>query len=344
MIDICLPHGNNYVVLALSLISLATFLTWIVMLATTVAARTWLRGHRTVGAIGLLALAGVGALFPLLHIPHWLRTRQMETRHEAHSLTLAADTVVDNIPMPAGTHLLVSQEGHAETYQHAVFPTPTDVAGIRSLSIHRYLDQPNAQSENLSVIAARDSRVDSWICSRRHPIELHVDDTGATSLNSCSLGVGVSVDDTVLPLGTWVTNHVSLSPLQAVAPQARWLLDIEGSTPVRISGLPLLSVTILVDVHHHVLAFSGQTNATVKLGSITYPAGTAVRTPGRDVPQARLRDMVLTPARGTVATQDDGKPLPDGDSVLQSPDGTVRSFLIGHDPSATIHSTIQSSP
>ena len=63
------------------------------------------------------------------------------------------------------------------------------------------------------------------------------------------------------------------------------------------------------------------------LGAMTYPPGTRVLTATPRLPGAQPGDLLFSPSRGRSARRDGGEDVAAGSSVLQAPDGTVRSVL-----------------
>jgi hypothetical protein len=89
----------------------------------------------------------------------------------------------------------------------------------------------------------------------------------------------------------------------------------------------LLKVDMQLDGQRRMLGFEGLLARETALGDMTYPPGTRVLTANPALPGAQAGDLLFSPSRGRSARRAGGDDVPAGKSVLQAPDGTVRSVL-----------------
>lgn len=330
MIPVALPGGNFYPMLAVSLVCLATLLTWIAVLCTNRLARTRLRARPRSNAVAMLALAIVGGIFPARLALHWFDTRQAAADQAAHTLVLDASRTLAGIDMPAGTRLLVRLPGRPDTFEMAYFPRPVPVGGIPVNSLERYLAQSGVRefrATGASGALPEDESADGWRCTRGHKVEFKADDNGALRFSSCHLAAGNTVDGQPLPAGTWVALRHGPRPATDFQHVDGWLLRTDGSEPSMVAGMPLLKADLRLDRARKLLWFEGSLGKEYTLGPMTYPAGTRVATASATVAGAKLGDLVFSPSRGRSAGRNDGDDVPSGQSVLQSPDGSVRGVM-----------------
>lgn len=309
MIPVSFPGGNHYATLLLSLICLATLLTWVVHLLRHRPARDWLADHRRLGALLLLGLAGLGALYPYQMFSQWHEARRLAGDEAAHRLELDTALALHGETLPAGTVLRLARPGQADSFVQAQFPSPAPVAGMDVIRWLRHAP------DDWSLILAQDQRIEGWTCSRSHPVELRLQQ-GRPRLASCHLAPGNSLDDQPLPAGTW---------LQA-RPQG-WLLRTDGSDALPVAGMDLLKTELHLAVDGKRERFEGLLAHETRLGDFTYPAGTRVASAPAGLSGAQPGDLLFSPSRGRSARHADGSEIAAGRSVLQSPQGELLSVI-----------------
>ncbi len=323
MIPVSLPGGNFYVLMAASLACLATLLTWLAVLATTRSAREWLAGHRRGGAVLMAFLAVIGAIFPYQQFSLWFSARQNAEADAGRKTTLAQPTQLSGVDMPAGTVLSLAVPGDLASFDQAIFPEtqPLSIQGLAATRIFRY-PANSRQAETLSVEIARDQAQEGWLCAHGHRLEFVLRD-GHPRFASCHLAIGNTLDQQPVPPGAWL--KVLNSGGGADAP--RWLLRTEGSEALEVARMPLLKVDMQLDGQRRMLGFEGLLARETALGDMTYPPGTRVLAANPRLPGAQPGDLLFSPSRGRSARRAGGEDVPAGKSVLQSPDGAVRSVL-----------------
>ena len=325
MIPVSIPGGNYYAAMAVSLICLSTLLTWLTRLALDWRARLWLRDHRRLGPLIMAALAITGGIFPYQHISQWLTVQREAREDQARRAVLDVARKLAGVDMPAGTALRLATPGEPESFVQADFPVLVEVGGLQARQLFRYRKAQSpigAAGESWSLTIPADQTIHGgWRCSRAHRVELVMED-GRPRFDSCHLASGNTVGNLPLPTGTWLDMRQTM-------PQ-RWLLRTEGSEPATISGLSLLKADVTVDSQHQVLKFEGLLARELRLGDITYPAGTRAAS-AAGVRGAEEGDLLFSPPRGRAALRAGRPDIAPGNSVLQDPDGTVRAVLSNRD-------------
>jgi hypothetical protein len=323
MIQVHLPGGNDYVLMALSVLCLTTLFTWIAALCSSAGARLWVAYHRRAAIALLLALALPGAIFPVRRFMDWRQARAQEADLVARSLTLQAASNVDGAQLPEGSKLLLARAGDLSTYEKAEFPRPTAVYGLQIMGLARYRhrsgDSLPAGSNDVSAVLAEDQIVDGWRCSRRHNVELIVPKAMPPRFRSCNLGEGNTLEQRPIPAGAWVAASPTPSGARG------WLLRVDGRDAITFATLSLIKAEARIDENRQVLGFQGQLAVETVLGPMTYPSGTGVRAASPGVAGAIAGDLIFSPSRGRSAQRKQGESVSSGSSVLQGPDGTVRS-------------------
>ena len=333
MIPVSLPGGNFYVLMAASLACLATLFTWLAALATSRGAREWLSGHRRAGTFLMALLAVVGAIFPYQQFSQWFSVQREAQADDARKTVLSQPTQLAGVQMPTGTTLRLATPGELASFDRAIFPEshPADIQGVAATRLFRYPATPK-QPETLSVEIARDQAQEGWLCAHGHRLEF-VMQGGQPRFSSCHLAIGNTLDKQPVPAGAWlkVDEAARGTPLDAGATAGatspRWLLRTEGSDALNLHQMPLLKVDMRLDAQRRMLNFEGLLAREAVLGSMTYPPGTRVLSAPPRLPGAQPGDLLFSPSRGRAARREGGEEVSAGNSVLQAPDGTVRSVL-----------------
>lgn len=333
MIPVSLPGGNFYVLMAASLACLATLLTWLAVLATTRSARLWLGEHRRAGTTLMTFLALIGAIFPYQQFSLWFSAQRDAQADTDRKTTLAQATRLAGVDMPAGTVLSLTQPGELASFDRAVFPEtlPAAIQGVAATQLFRYAATPK-QPETLSAEIARDQAQEGWLCAHGHRIEF-VMQGGQPRFSSCHLAIGNTLDQQPVPPGTWlkVDEAARGTSADAAGSTPRWLLRTEGSEALNLRQMPLLKVDARLDGQRHLLDFEGLLARETALGAMTYQPGTRVLAANPRLPGAQPGDLLFSPSRGRSARRNGGEDVAAGQSVLQAPDGTVRSVLSNRD-------------
>lgn len=332
MISLSVPGGNFYLAMALSLFCLSTLLTWAVTLAANRGARRWLAAHRRLGPALMVLLAVAGAIFPYQHFSQWRQAQREAREQTARRAVLEAARRVDGIDMPAGTELRLAEPGRLDSFQGADFPVPAHVAGLRVTRLVRHGAAPGGR-QGWSVTLDGNQRIDGWLCSRGHQVELAVRD-GTPAFAGCHLAAGNESGGAAGPPGAWV----------AARQPGPWLLRTEGSDPLDVGRLPLLKVDMTLDDRRQVAGFEGLLARELTLGEMTYPTGTRVASAPAGLAQAQAGDLLFSPSRGRAARRGAGTEIVAGKSVLQAPDGTVRAVLANRDAGVLDFAAVRMAP
>ncbi|WMD18749.1 hypothetical protein RAS12_19225 [Achromobacter seleniivolatilans] len=333
MIPVSLPGGNFYVLMVVSLACLSTLLTWLAVLATTRNARLWLGEHRRAGTILMTILALIGAIFPYQQFSLWFSAHRDAQAEAGRKTVLAHSARLAGVDMPAGTVLSLTTPGDLNSFDRAVFPEtqPAPIQGVVASRLFRY-PASGKQPETLSAEITRDQAQEGWLCAHGHRIEF-VMQGGEPRFASCHLAIGNTLNQQPVPPGTWlkVDEPARGTTLDAASATPRWLLRTEGSEALTVAQMPLLKVDMRLDGQRHASQFEGLLARETALGVMTYPAGTRVLSANPRLPGVQPGDLLFSPARGRSARRNGGAEVAAGKSVLQAPDGTVRSVLSNHD-------------
>ena len=329
MIPVSLPGGNFYVLMAASLACLSTLLTWLAVLATSRGARQWLGGHRRIGTLLMAFLAVIGAIFPYQQFSLWFSAQREARADESRKTVLTQPTRLVGVEMPAGTVLRLATPGELASFDLAVFPEahPAPIQGIVASRLFRY-PASSKRAETLSVEIDRDQALEGWLCAHGHRIEF-VMQGEQPRFASCHLAIGNTLNQQPVPPGAWlkVDEAARGTPLDTASAAPRWLLRTEGSDSLTVGQIPLLKVDMQLDGHRRTLGFEGLVARDTVLGDMTYPPGTRVLAANPRLQGAQPGDLLFSPSRGRSARRAGGEDVPAGKSVLQAPDGTVRSVL-----------------
>ena len=352
MIPVALPGGDFYPALAVSLVCLATLLTWVIQLCVNGEARARARARPRFSLVSMGLLTAIGAIFPAGHVARWIEAREAAAAQARHTMVLAQPATVDGLSLPAGTQLRVAQPGRLDTFEQARFPAPVEVAGVPVLRLTRYLEAIDAQHWRVSGVSARlarDAHIGQWRCAASHQIELRsTAANGGLKFSSCHLAAGNPVPALAvgaaaangrpaagapatgrgdLPSGTWVSLREGAALASDPTRATGWLVHTDGSEAVDVAGLPLHKADLRLDLARQLVSFEGALARELVLGPMTYPAGTRVASATPAVHGAQPGDLVFSPARGRAAQRREGAPVTAGHSVLQSPAGDVRAVI-----------------
>lgn len=235
--------------------------------------------------------------------------------------------------MPAGTVLSLTRPGELASFDRAVFPDtqPATVQGVAATQLFRYAATPK-QPETLSAEIARDQALEGWLCAHGHRIEFAMHG-GLPHFASCHLAVGNTLDQQPVPPGAWlkVDEAARGTAADASGPAPRWLLRTEGSEAMTLRQMLLLKLDMRLDGQRRLLDFEGLLARETVLGAMTYPPGTRVLAANPRLPGAQSGDLLFSPSRGRSARREGGEDVTAGQSVLQAPDGSVRSVLSNRD-------------
>lgn len=243
---------------------------------------------------------------------------------------------------------------------------PAPILGLTATQLFRYPATPK-QAETLSVEIARDQAQEGWLCAHGHRIEfvmlggqprfaschlaigntldqqpvppgtwLKVDEAArGTALDAAGDSRAASAANVPSAAGPAAGTPAVNPAMAAIAANAgnpgsttpRWLLRTEGSEALTLHKMPLLKVDLHLDSQRRMLNFEGLLARETVLGPLTYPPGTRVLSANPRLPGAQAGDLLFSPSRGRTARREGGQDVSAGDSVLQAPDGTVRSVL-----------------
>ncbi|WP_233234129.1 hypothetical protein [Bordetella sp. LUAb4] len=330
MIPVALPGGNFYPMLVASLICLATLLTWIAVLCTTPAARLRVREHprKCLLAMGVLAL--VGAIFPAGQAQRWLAARATAADLARRSVVLEHAAELGGIAMPANTRLVLKTPGQLADFELARFPADVTLDGARISQLRRYVRGEGAAATVIGASAhiAQDQDIGGWRCSHGHMVEFRVAAAdGKLHFSSCHLAAGNQIDKQPIPAGTWASLRSGTTAASDPRLAEGWLLRTDGSEAMQVQGLPMIKVELRLDTKRQLQSFEGALAQPLTLGPMTYPPGTRVATASTTLVGALPGDLIFSPSRGRSAKREGGQDVAAGNSVLQAPDGKVRSVL-----------------
>jgi hypothetical protein len=323
MIPIALIPASVSVLLLVSVISALILVVWLALLSVWRGARRAFRARLwfTLPLMVLLALASTFALSFLYRA--YLVHADIKRDEAARNITLEKPAVVAGVAMPAGTQLHSMTPGDREAFDTAHFPVPILVNGVIATSLSRNLypdlDTDTYAATSMEVILASDQRVDGWLCGTGEPLAFKVE-AGKVVFDSCTLGAANRLEGWEIPAGAKLLAHAGSS--------RGWTVFLAPETTTIVRSLPLQGARIAVDRNRHFAGFSEAVLATdLRLGVVTYPAGTRIRSK-EWTSQGRDSDsLILSPARGQLAKLDGQPDVPFGNSIVQTVGGEVLTIL-----------------
>lgn len=340
MIPVAVPSLWLISLLLLSFGALIGVAVWSIALAVSTGARAMFRRHLKKSMAALAALAALATPPALLLHEGWRVQQDIVREQQARNITLAHTQWVDGISMPVGTLLRPLLPGEANSFEEAVFPSPTAVLGLPAIRLTRKL-QRSAETralrvESLSLTLARDTDVAGWRCSAAGPLEFRRGRTGDDlQFTSCTLAPAQSVSGVTLPVGAILrASHDGNGP----SPIDRWIVTPrKGRTPwlLSIQGVSLRDPHLYLDEAHRLTGIGGGVlNEPLTWGALRYPAGTRAQT----VPSAmRARYPGAWVFSPLIPTPHPGHPdIMPGFSVVQMPSGEVKAIM-PNDQAGAIH-------
>lgn len=323
MIPIALIPASFSILLLVSVISTLVLLSWLAVLSVWRGARKAFRTRLWL-TLPLMMLLALSSTFVLSFLYRgYLVDVDIKRDEAARNITLEKPAMVAGIAMPAGTQLHSMVPGDREAFESAQFPVPTPVNGVTVTSLRRNLyrdgDTDTYAATSMEVTLASDQRVDGWLCGTGKPLAFKVD-AGNIVFDSCALGATNRVENWEIPAG---------AKLQAHAGSSRgWTVFLAPGTMTTVRGLPLQGARIAVDRDRHFTGFSEAVLATdLRLGVVTYPAGTRIRSKEWTLPGRDSDSLILSPARGQLAKPDGQPDVPFGNSIVQTVAGQVLAIL-----------------
>jgi len=333
MIPVAFPSVFVVVLVLFSFLAAFGTLSWLGLLAFSSATRQWharrrWRNHVLLAVVSLLSVPAILLVYMFWHF-HRVHDREQEARR---TILQAAQTV-DGLPMPAGTRLELDEPGELDTYTNAAFDTPTQAYGLWVTRIERSLvvdDDASTRAhgrhvDRLGLWGEGVQQVEGWQCDMSEKVVFEV--TGPdqrVALDSCRLGAGNRVGDMPIPAGMALSARDGQHYTDGHVEPLRWMLQESRPEPLRVSGLWLGHVSLMAGARHELLGVDESVLACpLRLGPVSYPAGTWVRTAAYPLKQ-RVRDAwIFTPDLGMQARREQGAAIAAGQSVVQRLDGTV---------------------
>lgn len=323
MIPIALIPASISVLLLVSAISALVLLSWLAVLSVWRGARKAFRARLWL-TLPLMVLLALSSTFLLSFLYRgYLVDADIKRDEAARNITLEEPTMVAGIAMPAGTRLHSMVPGDRETFDSARFPVPTLVNGVTAASLRRNLyldgDTDTYAATSMEVTLASDQHVDGWLCGTGEPLAFKVE-AGKIDFDSCGLGATNRLENWEIPAGAKLLAHAGSS--------RGWTVFLAPETMTTVRGLPLQGARIAVDRDRHFAGFSEAVLATnLRLGVVTYPAGTRIRSKDWTSPGRDSDSLILSPTRGQVAKPDGQPDVPFGNSIVQTVTGQVLAIL-----------------
>ncbi|MBB3139087.1 hypothetical protein FHS26_006868 [Rhizobium pisi] len=312
-----------YLLLLVSTISALLLVSWLAMLSVRRGARETFRAWLWF-TLPIMMLLALSSTFVLSFVYQgYLVDADIKRDEAARNITLENPAVVAGIAMPAGTQLHSMRPGDREAFDAAHFPVPILINGLTATSLSRNLypdlDTDTYAATSVEVILAFDQRVDGWLCGRGEPVAYKIE-AAKIVFDSCVLGAANRLENWEIPVGAKLLAHAGSS--------RGWTIFLAPETMTTVRGLPLQGARIAVDRDRHFADFSEAVLATgLRLGVVTYPAGTRIRSkewtsPGRD-----SDSLILSPVRGQLAKPDGQPDVLFGNSIVQTVAGQVLATL-----------------
>ncbi|MES2887721.1 MAG: hypothetical protein V4739_06880 [Pseudomonadota bacterium] len=337
MIPVFAPSIWLFALLGLGMAAPAVLVAWGLALAVSKSARAAHRRHWMLSTFGMVVLAVPAVLYALMQY-ELLRMRQAHAQTEqARRLTLAQPQSLDGIAMPTGTRLHMLLPNQPDSFEEAVFPSPTVVRGHPVQRLTRTVRHTGeaggfrVHGLSLTLAGNAPAQVGSgWRCDPANPLEFNLDhDSGDMRFASCALAPGQQVDGVSLPAGAVLRASRGTLYLSGARDTDRWVVmpeDGPDKPPVVVQGVALRSVRLYFDAAHRLVHLSdGVLSEPVAWGALRYPAGTRVQTVPMFWRQRHPGSWIFSPVEPTpYANRPDVLP---GQSVVQMPSGDVRAIV-----------------
>lgn len=335
MIPIALPSVSFFILLTAGFFAGLLLLGWAVVLAASGGARRTVRKYWKTSLLLCLALAAPFSFYAWFQAVMWQVERESDRKQAALRVTLQEPATVGGVGMPAGTRLTLQDEGKLDTYVEASFPRAVQILGVQATSARRYLDtEYEAQTyatlgrhpRTVILRGAGVQTVQGWRCDGAHDIEFAVERDGAMkAFEQCVLGEGNEAAGLTIAAGTGLRGSSGTVYTDGSRDADRWRLDVESDAAVPLYGLYLSRPTLYLDASRNVLRVTdAELACRTPFGALTYPAGTQFKTARRgsgDAGEPTPGLLVFSPWNGQAAARAGHEDVPEGMSVLQSPQG-----------------------
>jgi len=341
MIPVALPSVESVLLLLGSFAALVVALLWLLRLLFFTRARARFADRPKRSAALMLALVLASGFYVSFQYHVWKIDREFERRDAARHVTLAEARTLGGVAMPAGARLVLEKEGDLETYAEAAFDTPIIAFGLLADRIQRVLrtdydDKTYAELGryplSVHVWGPGAQVIEDWRCDTTRPVRFDAEDKGRRiAFAACELAEGnrVAGEDAVLPAGAEVLRKDGNVYTDGHREPVSWMIRVQSPVGVRLGGLALGRPVIYLDEDRRLHSVEDAVLACpMELGELRYAAGTQVRSAGYALHKRYpAQAWVFSPVGEAGAKRAGQSDVPDGQSVVQMPDGEVLAVL-----------------
>ncbi|MGE9763558.1 hypothetical protein [Pseudomonas sp. PDM20] len=349
MIPVPLFSMTLLILLAVSGLALLALLGGLLVFGASASARAWVRRHRVRSGVLLLVLCMLS--FPSAYLARsWLMVRwEIRQEQAARHPTLAAATRIHGLDMPAGTRLSLPRGGDLQAAEEADFPSPVPIHGVATLSVRFSSDwddeAPPGQLVHLPIVELSPSEVstvEGWHCAAKAPLRLAIRSGTVVSLEGCVLAEGNQVDGIDISAGSQLMRYTTHYG-DGLKDDDRWKIKV--NTSARVAQIPLEHPSLRFDAQRKLVALnSAALSLKMTLGPMTYPAGTHVQSAGRGLRERYPGAWLFSPVNGQEVQEKGDKPIGEGMTIVQYPDGRVEGQLPNDQAGVIIFQEITSAP
>ncbi|MFJ1301002.1 hypothetical protein ACILG0_13630 [Pseudomonadota bacterium AL_CKDN230030165-1A_HGKHYDSX7] len=331
MIPVAFPSASFYLMLALSFVAGLVLVGWWCVLALSKRARAAFGRHPVRWGLCMSVLAVLAAFDVWVYAGLREIERDIAQRQAAKHFVLGEAMTLGGIGLPVGTRLELDQADEPATFVRAELPDAVTIAGVSTTLVLRQVQREyddayavrRVAAERVTLVGSGAQAAEGWRCDATAGIEFNAGpDEAPAGLYQCQLAAGNLLDGRELPAGARLLATGGTRYVDGYRAEDRWRVDLSTGSAIELRGLLIDGPSIYLDASPGLVRIeSGELVCPLDLGGIAYPAGTRVRSAGRDGMDARA--WVFSPREDAPARRDGQDDVTAGTSVVQRPDGEV---------------------
>lgn len=331
MIPVAFPSASFYLMLVLSFVAGLVLVGWWCVLALSRRARGAFGRRPVLWGLCMAVLAALAAFDVWLYLGYREIERDIAQRQAAKRFVLGEAMTLGGIRLPAGTRLELDQADQPATFVRAELPEAAVIAGVTTTSIQRQVrrDYDDAyevrrvRAEEVTLVGPGDQVADGWRCDATAGIQFRAGaDEAPAALYQCTLAGGNLLDGRELPAAARLLATGGTVYIGGYRADDRWRVDLSTGRAIELRGLLIDGPSIYLDAGRQLVRVeSGELVCPLDLGGIAYPAGTRVRSAGRDGSDTQA--WVFSPREDAPARRAGQGEITVGTSVVQRADGEV---------------------